>query len=168
VAAQRHHHLHAALCTKDTAHRAHRYDNVSDEALRSQAQAGSAKTNSTARLLCLRWQWHPCLFSCCASPWTVKARWSQARQGKGTATDRSASGVTQHPGRAPPTTKAAAKGLTLSCPFRPGLQPPGQCQCHASVACLMRSCLYVTRRQLDGPEIWRERRNCDRIPESQQ
>jgi len=34
---ERRHHLHAALCTDDTAHRAHRYDNVSDEALRSQA-----------------------------------------------------------------------------------------------------------------------------------
>lgn len=114
MAAQRHHHLHAALCTKDTAHRAHRYDNVSDEALRSQAQAGSAKTNSTARLLCLRWQWHPCLFSCCASPWTVKARWSQARQGKGTATDRSASGVTQHPGRARPVAGGHMPGRSLA------------------------------------------------------
>lgn len=134
--------------TNDTAHRrAHRYDNVSDEVL-DLVQAGQtvrikiiiSRQHDEAALLTMAWHGNGThvLLQLPAAPVHGRrkrggAKAKRARERK----HRSASGVTQcnTPGRSIPReffvstheTRAAAKGLALSCPFR----PPGQCQCHA-------------------------------------
>lgn len=93
-------------CARRTRHTA-RIDTTTFLTRHSGLRHRQAVQRQTARRGCSAYDGNGILASSAAAP-------VQARQGKGTATDRSASGVTQHPGRARPVAGGHMPGRSLA------------------------------------------------------